>query len=534
MIFEDDSVSLDFFDEHDNPFFVFSKDNPPLKSIFGGVAFTSESIIVGQDGFDLLKDNTNLSEGRFYVVAVSKDSVEAYVDNSGQDALFYYNSEGYWAFSNSWLMLARFLKKIGAHLTENDDVINSFEIEHSMCQQLVSNDTPVNEIKVLPLGFKISLKRSNDFSFYLEQCRGAAIEDLGDYHKNIMQFSQYYSLVSKAILSSECTGVKFDITGGYDSRLVLSLVESSGLNMSNINFCSNPRALEDYNVACRLISRYGASIQNRNFDKLSLSGDVLLDLWMYGNLGVYRLINEPVVSKSKTNFHFHGAGGENFRTFYASSPSKVAESFKKKYLECGESFERQLKKSFDDLGVEENNPRSLLEHYRNFRSRFHFGRNTYKTLTSNLFSPLSSSFLWRSISSMDRVYFEKNVFAIDLMSVTAPELLNFDFDKLEKNFSDSDIIERKNKFSKFFKESDALERMKLLVKPSERAARVSENNVDFKQALISKLLETGYIDFFQMSDSELSDQIRKCSKLQKLPNRIANWLLKVELKNLTS
>ena len=78
----------------------------------------------------------------------------------------------------------------------------------------------------------------------------------------------------------------------------------------------------------------------------------------------------------------------------------------------------------------------MMSHYRNFRSRFHFGRNWYKSYTSQVVSPLFSTLLNSASDSMALSELSSGDILLRVMLMAFPELSQLPYDKHDKGFSE--------------------------------------------------------------------------------------------------
>lgn len=92
------------------------------------------------------------------------------------------------------------------------------------------------------------------------------------------------------------------------------------------------------------------------------------------------------------------------------------------------------------MGLDVLDDRAMVTHYRNFRSRFHFGRNWYKSLTSQVVSPLFSVQLNELADSMSEAALAEGEILQRIMITAFPELSRYPYDKPDKGFSDKLFI----------------------------------------------------------------------------------------------
>ncbi|WP_413616402.1 tRNA-specific 2-thiouridylase [Halomonas cupida] len=438
---------MSYSDYSDSGFFVMSSFSSKESGVsFSGIAYVGDCIVINQPGMDeYLKDHdidiSSLSEGRFSVAVNDGNTIVAKSDNMGQDAMFYYYKNGIWGLSNSLYLLAKHLCENRVSLSVNYETLASMMVSHSSAQQLISNQTPFNEIRVLPaekfirVSHGINPNRVDIVEWTDLSNDGDVSED--EYRAILSNFVVESSSRAIALLDSFSGHEKVDISGGVDSRVVLSLIAASGRDLSGINFCSNPNAGDDFRVASNLMDKVGGTIKNRpfNYEKSSISD--IYNLWKVGNLGVYQSLEMPLSTMPQHAVHFHGACGECFRDFYINRGSMMSKVIASKYDEKW-SFPAvgKIADAFSEMNVDIESKDSSMIHYRNFRSRFHFGRSSFRSLSSVLATPLASHDLLRATRHLSTSQREDNQLAMDIMLASGMGLERMEYDKPEKTFPD--------------------------------------------------------------------------------------------------
>lgn len=414
---------------------------------FRGIAYIGKSIVIGPQGFSKYKNKhpltiNSFNEGRFTLFLKDGDVFWAKCDSSGQDILYYYSDGNNWAVANSFYLLATHLKEMGVGLTVDEDCIKSFFINHTLGQQLVSHRTMVREIKVVPIDKAIKVRlRPDDFGkrFDLVQCYDASNKpniDAEAYRECLESYCLKWASRLRCLIEYYKGMEAFDLSGGVESRLNLSLLTASGYDVGDLNLCSNINHVRDYEVAQKVAAAVGGRIQNRKLRSKPMPAKRAYNLWKLGNLGIYAPVYGNTRSNAEAILHVHGAGGGCFRQVYHKTPDELSRLVKKKFKTggIGSAFANLMRDAFRDMQHDMSSPDGMLLHYRYFRSRFHFGRNGYRSLSSVLATPLCSPDLVYATRFLTEEERKRNQLALDIMLLTNPRLAYIEFDSENKSF----------------------------------------------------------------------------------------------------
>ncbi|MEZ0470916.1 hypothetical protein [Luteimonas salinilitoris] len=414
---------------------------------FSGICYTDSAIIIGSWGYERYSQQTphnvrDLAEGRFSVIRFDGNRLEARVDALGQDILYYFHQGDAWAVSNSFLALARHLVQQGVRLTADYATLRLPLITHSMAQQLLSNDTGIQEIRVLPADryLRIQLDRPAVRPEVLP-CGDLSNEGFvgrDEYVETLIRFVARSASRSAAIVRHFGDRACFDITGGQDSRLVLALLAASGIELSELNFLSNRRYEEDYKVASALGEVLGFQVRNKQVRLAGTTAETAYEMWKLGNLGVYYPVYAARGQVPQHAVHFHGACGECYRDYYGATAATLVKNINRQYpgQALAAAYADKMAKAFAELGQDTDAPDSMMIHYRHFRSRFHFGRSAFRNLNSLLVTPLASPDLIHATRHLSREAMTDSQLALDLLLLACPELATLPFDTHDKAFKD--------------------------------------------------------------------------------------------------
>lgn len=330
--------------------------------------------------------------------------------------------------------------------------------QHSIAHTLVTSDTPLNEVRLL---------KPREVLFVTNG--GFACAELRDPDDSLT----YEELISKGVdkalrsinqMCSAGTEMQIRLSGGKDSRTVLSLLEAAGVAQDISVFTVDPRRA-GAGFAAEILPndlRISSYLKDRNGMKWSVPGESLMrNIEPHEHLlswqkyrGGYNFKYSPSVrggTRVDELVEIYGGTGEVFRSFWARSLSS------NKYLK-GVSWTSEAKyddadKLFDFLyrpwliGADEvENVRhrfirslelerhsdltdAIDEHYANYRNRGHFG-TARAAANSNVFNALPLSqveFLKASklLAQDDRL---DGKVLFDIIQMTSPSLNEIEFE----------------------------------------------------------------------------------------------------------
>lgn len=434
------------------------------KFYFSGIAFEDNDVYLGISDKDIPFNNIdNLEQGRFFV-AYEKDGKKIFkTDNTGQELIFYYSGPTGWALSNSFKFLAEHLHSHGVQLTINYASLMAFQGKHSFCEALTTDDTTIKEIALLGNDEQVEVQNETDFQITRKPENIIKSQDLLSLAS--LYVSQWKQWLRALVDDLPEGSIVCDLTGGVDSRLVLALLISSGCDLRRVEFVSNPLAQEDYRIAMELASRYGLSLnkeRRKNPDRLT--SEEKLELSLTSSLGVYHGFYVPSIraDTSATGIHLHGGGGGLFRSVYNPAVETVLLSQKDYYPDVTFlarsirqliKFDREKIEPFVHLPEDRS-----IRYFFETRNKYHFGRQWFKSLESQLITPLISRKLLEMKSISQGNLADRELYLL-IFLLTEPNLISIPFDKPEKSFS-AESIEKIGKIISNASDKPAIESQK--------------------------------------------------------------------------
>jgi hypothetical protein len=413
---------------------------------FSGIAFAEDCAVLSYSGLNEYiqggRSVHSLADGRYSLCVRIEESVYFMTDRTGQDCWFYANDGQSWAVSNSFFALAEHLRNRGGALTLRHANAFMFGINHSSGDQPYCNNSMVEEVRILPRDAYVEI-RGGTFRIV----RHPPIKPIETHEEYIQTLRAYVdrwsSRLSSIISIIEPNRVRCDVSGGTDSRIILGLTRPRSRS-GVVKYSSNKRWELDYRIAELLSAHYGFRIDNSEISAgRSLCAEETLRIFRYGNAGVYRNVYYPKHSRPLRALHLHGGGGENLRGLQVGSAWKFIHRVKQ-FFKSQDDFEKvkfEYLSWYEKNDVDPRSDESTIIHYRNFRGRFHFGRNWFRELVNPLLTPLSSQSAEQMSDYLISRKINPRVLQFDLLYMCDPFLAFFPFDSAEKAFRLEDVSE---------------------------------------------------------------------------------------------
>lgn len=414
-------------------FFVLDSDNlKNVQSKLYGFVIGDKRFTANKSHYDAIIDNSEC--GTYTNVTVKKNKIIIQQDYWGFFGLFLFRHRDYFALSNSFFALLLHLYK-KFNLTPDDTYIKYFLLEPLASLSYLR--TPVKEIVQLPKNVLVSIKiKEKELECYpISQQEARFPIDSADTFAILDAWHNKFSRFLTAAAKTE--NVSFDISGGFDSRLTLTVTSDKQDILKHINFKSltDKNHQEDYFLADQLGRKLNFAL-NQNLPKEifslpyenSIMGSFYSKLGLHGNFRFYTQFH------AKPIFNFSGAGGENLRGAWNGSKNEFLQNYIpfvcEKITEWKAQAETVLQDSF--IAIEndwQSNTVSTL--YKNTRMRNHFGKMTAEYLPSNVFwiAPLLDPALY-TICLTNKI--DPMLLAAIIFQRYFPELLSVRFDSGKK------------------------------------------------------------------------------------------------------
>lgn len=473
---------MEFEDLKNKHFFVFDSDNlDKVKSKLYGFAIINNKIF-----FEKIQ-NYNLLDGTGSYVNIQvnplKNTIRIDQDINGNYGIYIFQNENYFAISNSFICLVEYIKD-KFEITLNYDYAKSY-ISSELCSYIYE-DTLVNEIKILPRNTIIHINQLTKTIDFSEKNYEEHSIELNSY-EGIRILDKWFYKWSNILrnLKNKNKLISLELTGGLDSRSVLSLINASKINMNEIyiNSIDSEFYEEDFSIASDIAKKLGfelnkeITIPYKSFKSLK----TVLDISSYSKLGFSKGLWPVYEYPTETIYNLVGYGGECIRG-YGGVDTEKSINFKiglaQKYSDdWKDSTEKYVLENYKKLGKKFwNDTISLSQrHYKENRSRYHYGKSVIERYLINQINltPLLDPLLYK-LKYTDNYCSDVYLLMALIYERYCPELLDF---KIEgdrtidqKTITYAKMINKKYPFNNKFKRT----------KRTNNVSKISENDI-FKE-----------------------------------------------------
>ena len=340
------------------------------------------------------------SIGSYVMVRINGNEIIINQDYHGSFGLYLYKEKNtdYFAISNSFLFLEEYLvgKK---YISFNKDFADNFILSW-LCTPSIY-ETMIKEIERLASNsfVIINIKKKRITIKYIDYMESSIPLESKKGLKLIDKWADKWTYIIRSI-KKVTDNFSFDLSGGFDSRAVLAIFLSSGIDTKDMPFISyktnSSGHIEDYRISTNISSKFGFKINKFKFDLNSTrwSPKETLFCSLYTKLGLHKEFYWNNGFMNKPRISFTGGGGEFIRGSPASPINNYIESlsFKNKGINGHEkefyfSSMRLCKRSVNLL-KKENKYNNDYEISSDLYSRYHqnhFGKKAIEGFIANYY-----------------------------------------------------------------------------------------------------------------------------------------------------
>ena len=311
--------------------------------------------------------------------------------------IFENKDKNYFAMSNSFLLLEEYL--VGKqNITFNKEYADNL-IVTELCSYSVE-ETLIKEIKQIPSNsfivinlitkeFKISFIDYKENSIPLESQEGLKIID---------NWINKWGYIFRS-LKKQTDNISADLSGGFDTRTMITILLNSGIEMDKLNIHSiqdTKHELDvDFQIASNISNKFGFKLNNFNFDNNVTQWGLKDTLFntIYPKLGFHKEFYMKNIFYNKPRFSFTGSGGESLRGIPSVPIKKFLEMTSFKEIlghkeEFYHSSEKIFNRSISFLKNEKtyNNDYEIsYDLYSKTVGRNHFGKSALENFMTNIY-----------------------------------------------------------------------------------------------------------------------------------------------------
>lgn len=338
------------------------------------------------------------SQGAYVYIKRNGDSIQINQDYYGSYGIYIYENKRHFAFSNSFLLLVEYLGG-KENMTFNEDFADNLIITAYSSPSIY--ESLVKEINKIPSNsfITINIKKKKYKINYIDQKRYTIPFESEEGLKIIDNWVDKWGYIFRS-LKKKTDNIIMDLSGGFDTRAVLSVLYNSGIDLNSILIHSINKKVhtleEDFKIATNISSKLGFKLNNKILDNEGTIFDSKTSLYtsMYIRLGFHKDLFFSNKFLKKPKFLFSGGWGEILRGFpnmpiqeYIEAKCSIEKNINN-YEKFYNSSKRLLTRSVNRLKKERkynDNYELSIDLFLKGEGTNHFGKACVESFISNLY-----------------------------------------------------------------------------------------------------------------------------------------------------
>lgn len=324
---------------------------------------------------------------------------------------------------------------------------------NSMAGQMLSSNTLIDQIKMVPLGSTMKVDLRETFKAYL--LSGDLPEIFGadeglDYEQAIREYAIGYVSLLSSLASMGPARVNMAVSGGLDSRVnIAAMTLSEEMKHFAKITCQNssPQHQKDFEVVEELANIHklplNMDIPNAKVRKIERVKNPL-GLWYLSSSALYDFMVVPDrIVTEHPSFNIGGHGAELAKGQYGwRTMSHIHRTIKNKQV--ADAFYAETEVAMLEMGIDFDDPIASEWHYLGHRNALHSGR--FVTTSMIGFRPFMNRKLVglaRSDSWKETVRAGKSLSVIhDIVALINPQMASYRYEDDRKNISSTEVESR--------------------------------------------------------------------------------------------
>ena len=449
----------------------------------------SQSIVLGQKGYNEWK-KSNSESNKEYEGAYVHSQFKGLTLSIRNDLFSYlpvihFSNRDLLVCSDSLYIISEVRKALGLPCKLNQNVMHSRAWTHGLACAVMSNDTQIEEVKLLSPGkhIEISMKKKMFSSEYFLETKNIVKStnlkelfavDFDNYKQAIRDAATKMAQSTMSLLHLDDVMIKFGLSGGLDSRIILAAVLQKPELLENIAITTNTHQSRkgDFEVVERLAKDFNFKFNDdeqirthrRKHSLKTVKIEDRFALWVLSSMGLFDMmyLHDSYWPKP----HIIDMGGHGAETIKGTfSPMKFEDYLKPKKVSTKAKFSRnglryvreakeantvhdairsELSNALDSNGLDLDEYASIQWHHLCYKSPIQNGR--FIDCSSIAIRPFIQHSLFAlavsEINPFKQVKKGEPTMLHDMLILLSPELSAIDFENKKSNISEDYIQSR--------------------------------------------------------------------------------------------